>query len=79
MIYVKGDLLKCFKSKTKNGNEVTILQVLANGGKAVRLIEVTDYDNQKWEKGEQNISVKLKPYSTKQGRLGINYIAQGAN
>lgn len=76
MLTLKGECLSINEGKTKKGDKFKVLQVLSNGGKYVRVLDVVDYDNGNHEKGPVELPVRVSPYQTKQGRLGLNYIVQ---
>jgi hypothetical protein len=78
MFYVKGKLINQYEIKIKSGKKAKVIQVLSNGAKANKLLDITDYDNREWETGECEIPVYVNAYNSKRGNVGLNVVAVGS-
>lgn len=72
-MYVEGQVLNVQAKTTSKGTSFRELQILVNHGRYQEILNVADFSGMTVEKGQQKIPVIGKPYSSKAGRIGINW------
>lgn len=81
MLTLKGKLLKTYdttftiKNGPRKGEQMTVrtLQILANGGDRVSMLNVTDMECREWPKGDCEVPVYVKPYIRNSGKAGYSF------
>lgn len=75
MFKVKGECINSYDVELPNKKKATVIQVLCNGGKSKKVIDITDYYNRQWNGGEIEIPVYISAYKSKSGNVGLNIVA----
>ena len=75
MLMLHGQIVSVNKAKTqKQQLPITELQVLANGGKYNRLVDLVDFENREWKVGQKvELPVYVKAWQSKRGNIGVSY------